>query len=99
MLGLTGRTIIAEEAAAGIARAVAAIDVPGQRGGRRLVAFRVGADIKPAAPFGHAVIGERVGDDVERVPEQIDPAAMRAVGLGPFIAVDQVILDRHLVFV
>ncbi len=93
------RAVVAEEAAAPVAGAVAAIDVPGERRRRRLIALRVGADVEPAAPLRHGVVGEFVAGDVERVSEQVKRAAMCGVGLGPGVAVDEVVLDRHRVLV
>ena len=99
MLARACRAVVAEKSATGIAGAVAAINVPGECGRRRLIALRVRADIQPAAPFRHAVIGELVAGNAERVSEQVERAAMCGVGLGPRIAVDEVVLDGDLVLV
>ncbi len=99
MLALAGRPVVAERPAAGIAGAIAPVNIPGLRRGRRLVPGPVGADIEPGAPMRDAVIGEHVADDVERVAEQIDRPAMGAVRLRARIAIDQIVLNGDIVLI
>ncbi len=93
------RAVVAEEAAAAIAGAVAAIEIPGERRGGRLIARREGADIEAGAPLRHAVVDEAVADDVERIAKQVERTAMRRVGLDAGIRLDQIALDRYAVLV
>ena len=93
------RPVVAEEAAAPVTGAIAAINVPAHGGRRRLVALRKGTHVQPGAPLGDAVVGEFVAGDGERVAEQVERAAVRGAGLGPRIAVDAVVLDGDLVLV
>ena len=99
MRGDAGGALVAKEAAAAIAGTIVSVHIPSERRRRRLVACRVRADEEAAAPLRDAIVDKRVTDDAERVAEEVERAAVRAVGLGARIAVDQISFDRHRVLV
>ena len=63
--------IVTKEAATGVARLVATVDVPVQVGRSFLTASTVGTDVEAAAPLRNCVVDEQVRGNPEGRNEQI----------------------------